>query len=56
MQITQPQLSKWWKTPSAKAAFRRAAARKRERIAKLRAAIKAKQDKLRKEAEEYEPV
>jgi hypothetical protein len=39
-------LSKWWKTESAQAAFRRAEERRKERIAKVREAFAAKQKAL----------
>ena len=35
-------LSKWWRTPSARAAFRRVAKARKERIKKLRETIKRK--------------
>ena len=39
-------LSKWWETPSAQAAFRRAEERRKERIAKVRETFAAKQKAL----------
>lgn len=50
------QLSKWWTTPSAKAAFKRVEDTKKEKLAKLRA-IKAK-EKEQKEQElaEWEQI
>jgi len=47
-------LSKWWTTSSAKAAMRRAEMARRERIEKVRAQFKAKQDALKKAVEEWE--
>lgn len=42
------QLSKWWTTPSAKAAFKRVDDAKKEKLAKLRAdKAKEKEDKKR---------
>jgi hypothetical protein len=38
-----PILSKWWRTKSAKAAFRRVEKQKREKLKKLRAYMKTKQ-------------
>ena len=54
MQNEKVQLSKWWKTPSAQAAFKRAEDARRERIAKVRAAFAARKAQLKREAEEWE--
>lgn len=50
------QLSKWWKTPSAQAAFKRAADARRLKIEALRAAVAARKAQLKREAEEWEVV
>jgi hypothetical protein len=54
--MTNVKLSKWWKTPSAKAAFRRAEEAKRQRIAKVRATFKAKQNALAKAVNNWKVV
>jgi len=51
--MTNRQLSKWWKTPSAKAAWRRAKARKRASLEKFLRARKEKQEALRSEVENW---
>jgi hypothetical protein len=52
----QVQLCKWWKTASARAAFKRAEAAKKERIAKVRATFKAKQDALAAAANNWKEI
>lgn len=44
MSDTNVQLSKWWKTKSCQDAYERAAMKRAERIAKLTAANKRRQD------------
>lgn len=56
MSKTNEQLSKWWKTPSAQAAFKRAADARRLKIEALRAAVAARKAQLKREAEEWEVV
>jgi hypothetical protein len=50
------QLSKWWRTPSAQAAMARAKAKKRAGLDKFLKSHKAKQDKLRRDAENWKVV
>lgn len=51
---TTTQLSKWWTTASCQAAYERAAAARRERIAKVRAAFAAKQEALTRAVNEWQ--
>jgi hypothetical protein len=44
----KPKLSRWWKTPSAKAAFKREEKRRKERIKKLREYQAKQQNKKKK--------
>jgi len=53
---TENKLSKWWKTPSAKAAWARAKAKKRASLEKFLAARKAKQEALRLAVENWKEV
>jgi hypothetical protein len=47
------QLSKWWRTPSAQAAFARAAEAKRQRIAKLKRDLAERKARLKRDVEEW---
>ena len=49
-------LSRWWETESAKLAFRRAEARKREAIEKMKANFAARKELLAREADEWQQV
>jgi hypothetical protein len=49
-------LSKWWKTASARAAFRRVEIQRKERIAKVREAFAAKQKELADAANNWKEV
>jgi hypothetical protein len=54
--VNNTQLSKWWQSPSAQAALGRARFKKKEKLAQFLAAVKAKQDKLRLEVENWKDV
>jgi hypothetical protein len=54
MQTTQ--LSKWWKTPSAQAAWDRAKQRKRESLQRFLTSRKEKQEALKREVENWKVV
>jgi hypothetical protein len=47
-------LSHWWRSASARAAFERVEAQKRERIEKLKEAKRAKQAELARDVEAWE--
>jgi hypothetical protein len=50
------QLSKWWMTPSAQAAFKRVEIARQERIAKVRAAFAAKKQELQDAVNNWKEV
>lgn len=47
------QLSKWWKTASARAAFKRVEIAKRAKIEEMKKRFAARKEQLKREAEEW---
>jgi hypothetical protein len=54
--MSKTELSKWWTTPSAQAAMRRAEEVRRERITKMKIAFAAKKARLQREVNEWKEV
>jgi hypothetical protein len=50
------QLSKWWRTPSARAAMRRAKEKKRASLNKFLASLKEKREKIQRDVDEWKVV